>query len=435
MARSQSPRALGQEPVGTLRSARVEWHRPSIPPAAPAQGALSSPVPSGPPRADIGLAEGLLIRILIAINGLTHGGAETQILHVARALLEAGGDVAMLTILPSDAHADRIERLGVPVHVLNPRAPRSVVAIARGTAFMRRWSPDVVVSFLYQANVLARVAGRMAGVPVIVSSIRNERFGGRARDLVIRGTDGLATVTTTNSRLAADALVRRGVVPADRLQIIPNIIDTDRFRPRVGERDAVRRELGCGDEDFLWVAVGRMEPQKDFPLLLHALRRILNSGYAARLVIIGDGRLRGDLLRTVDRLDLTTSVAMPGRRDENELVLAAGDALVSSSSWEGLPNVVMEAASVGLPVVATAVGGTPEVVDDQETGYLVPPGDAAALAQAMMRLMDLPSERRDTMGRRGRERVHRYHSREVIGPAWLDVLGLTPPEGDIRATD
>ena len=129
-------------------------------------------------------------------NGLGRGGAETQLLRLAQNLVDRGDEVGILSILPVAEFGD----VGLPVAYagVGPVA-KGAVAIASGARILRAWAPDTVISFVYQANVLGRCAGRLAGVPTIVSSIRNEFFGGRARETVLRLTDPLASWTTTNS--------------------------------------------------------------------------------------------------------------------------------------------------------------------------------------------------------------------------------------------
>lgn len=362
-------------------------------------------------------------RIVLVTNGLVRAGTETQIFRLAAWLRAHGDEVGILSILPTAAFADELAALGVPIaHVrLHPRL-RAVTALAGGWRVLRVWRPDVLISFGFQANVLGRIAGALAGVPVRISSLRNERFGGRVRELVNRTTSFLATTTTTNSERAAEGFLARGVVPAGGLVVIPNSLDLPAIESGAGARASVRRELDVDEGDFLWLAMGRLHPQKDYPSLLTAFARLVTQHPSARLRIAGEGRLEHELTALVADLGLAGRVRLVGLRDDAPRLLAASDALVLASAWEGLPNVLMEAMAAGLPCVATRVGGVPELVEDGRTGTLVPPGDPGALARAMAGIMSLPPAERAAMGARGRAAVVDRFSPERAGTQWLELL-------------
>lgn len=350
-------------------------------------------------------------------------GTETQIVRLAAHLRSQGDEVGILSIMPTAAFADELRALDVPVaHVrLHPRM-RAATSMLGGWRVLRAWQPDALISFSHQANVLGRVAGALAGVPVRISSMRNERFGGRSRELLHRVTGPLATATTTNSERAADSFVRRRIVPPEHLVVIPNSLEVAAAEAAAASRPPSRRELGVGDDEFLWVAVGRLHPQKDHATLLAAFARLVARRPTARLRIAGDGALLGELEALAGRLGVDGTARLIGLRDDVPRVLAAADALVLASAWEGLPNAVMEAMAAALPVVATRVGGVPELVDDGRTGLLVPPGDPDALRAAMARVMDLPAEERAKMGGRGRAEVVGRFAPARVGPQWDALL-------------
>ena len=361
--------------------------------------------------------------MVLVTNGLTQGGAETQLLRLAGLLRKHGDEVGLLSILPTEAYAEEVAALGVPLAHLRVRSVgKGPSAIEAGVRVLRAWRPDALVSFVYQANVLGRLAGRLAGVPVVISSVRNERFGGRGRELVLRATDRLCTMTTTNSTAAADRLVARGIVPRSRLVVITNGLDPAPFQEAGTRRAAARAGLGVADGQFVWLAAGRLEPQKDYPTLLDAIARCTGSGPDHRLLVAGQGRLRPDLERLAGQLGLGDRVRFLGVRADIPELVAACDGVVLSSRFEGLPNVVMEAMAGARPVVATRVGGTPELVEQGASGVLVDPGDPAALAAAMSEVMAAPAARREAMGARGRSIVAERYSLAALGEQWLGLL-------------
>jgi glycosyltransferase involved in cell wall biosynthesis len=205
-------------------------------------------------------------------------------------------------------------------------------------------------------------------------------------------------------------------VPASRLEVIPNTVDLDRFRRSAEARAAIREQLGIGD-DFVWLAVGRFQPAKDYPTMIAAFARLARNS-TSRLILVGQGPLRGEVESLLRAEGLEDRVRFLGvRRDVSELMSGA-DGYVLSSAWEGMPVVLLEAAAVGLPVVATRVGGVAEVVEDGVSGSLVPPGDPAALALAMGKIEALTTEARGAMGACGRALVEERYSTAIVMQKW-----------------
>ena len=255
-------------------------------------------------------------RVTLMTNNLVVGGAEAQLVRLARSLVDRGDAVSVITLLPCDTYVDELNALGVEVYELPSGPLRSVAYFKQARRELRRLRPDVVISFLYQSNVVARVAGRLAGVPVVISSIRAEHFGGRGRELVVRLTDRLATITTTNSAVASASLVARGVTPAGRLVVVPNGLDVDAFKQEFAYRETtrlrLRAELGIDPAAFVWLAAGRLVDQKDFSTLLQALALHATVFEEARLVIAGDGPLESTLRAEAATLGVANLVQFVG---------------------------------------------------------------------------------------------------------------------------
>jgi glycosyltransferase involved in cell wall biosynthesis len=202
--------------------------------------------------------------------------------------------------------------------------------------------------------------------------------------------------------------------------VVPNGLDTNLYRTDASRRATVRAALGLCDDDFLWLSVGRLHDQKDHATLLRALARV--AMLRPTLAIAGDGPRRGTLEVLAAQLRIDPPARFLGLRTDVPDLLRAADGLVLSSAWEGSPNVVLEAMAAAVPVVATEVGGVPELVRSGETGYVVPPRDARALADAMRFLMTRPVEARQDLGARARDIVEREHSLHAMQTAWFATL-------------
>ena len=358
------------------------------------------------------------MRILLLSTTMGMGGADQQILILARAMRARGHEVRIVALAPLGQMGQEAQREGIPIESLGlRRSVTDIPRILRLVRILRAWRPDVLHSHMVHANLLARTVRPLAPVGALVSTIHSINDGGRLRMAGYRLTNGLVDRVTIISRLAADRYVRIGAVPARLLQVVPNAVDTDRFRPLPESRGAIRKELGLGDE-FVWLAVGRFQKAKDHATMVAAFARQATSRPTSRLLLVGKGSLQGEVEGQVRAGGIESRVRFLGvRRDVPELMSAA-DGYLLSSAWEGMPVVLLEAAAVGLPIVATRVGGVAEVVEDGTTGFLVPAGNATALAGAMERIEALGPEDRVAMGARGRALVEQHYGTSRVLEMW-----------------
>jgi len=372
--------------------------------------------------------------VAFMIVSLVRGGAQKQVRELAIRLPDAGWKVAgVISLLPLKDEADELREQGIPVFSLGMRSKlHAPVALVRAARLLRRLDPDVLLTFLFHASALGSLVGRVGGGPAVVSSLRSERFGGRTREVVFRLLSGLRHGTIVNSALVTRSLLDRGLVRAETNRMIPNGIEV-LGEPR-GTSKPSRSALGVPEDGFLWLAVGSLLPAKDYPTLLQAFAHI--EGHNARLVVAGGGHLDRELQLLCNKLQIQDRVEFLGLRNDIPELLHAADAFVSSSAWEGMPNAVMEAMAAGKPIVATEVGGVPELVEPNQTGLLVPPGQSRVLAKAMLRVMSMPPEERRELGARARASVTSTYGWETVVQQWnadlreiISATNRVPPKG------
>jgi glycosyltransferase involved in cell wall biosynthesis len=363
------------------------------------------------------------VRILFLSTSMGLGGADQQLLSAAQVLRDRGHEIRIVSLTPLGPMGLQARSLGLATDSLEMRRgvpdPRGLARLVR---IVRAWKPDVVHSHMVHANLMARALRLLVPFPVLVSTIHNVYEGGSLLMAGYRLSNGLVDHMTIISQAAADRFVGERIVPGRLLTVIANGVDMDRMRNLPPEtRGALRRAIVVGDDEFVWLAVGRFEIAKDYPNLLRAFREVRAREPRARLVIVGQGSLQAEAEALTDELGLRDAVRFLGARDDVPAVMSAADGYVMSSAWEGMPMVLLEAAAAGLPIVATAVGGNGEVVREGESGFLVPARDSATLGQGMLRLMALPAERRRAMGERGREHVRANYGLHRVAERWERV--------------
>lgn len=343
------------------------------------------------------------LRVLHVDSERTWRGGERQVLLLMRRQ-RAAGDEPILAAPGSGALAARARAEGFRVHAIPMRGTWDVAsAIALGAA-MRRERPHVVHWHAARAHALGAVAALMAPGPARVLSRRVDfpvRRSPGSRLLYALPVDAIAAISEGVRR----ALVASGVSDA-RIRVIPSGIDFEPFEAPF-DRAAARDALGLAPDDVLAIQVAALAPHKSQTTLLQAAARALGTAPRLRVWIAGEGALREPLLAEHRALGLGDRVRLLGFRDDVVPLLRAADLFVLTSYLEGLGTSVLDAMAAGLPVVATAVGGVPEIVRDEVTGILVPPRDPAALAAAMERLAGDPALRA-AMGARGREAARAF---------------------------
>lgn len=360
------------------------------------------------------------MRLLYVITDLNIGGAEHQVTRLGITLRRRGWEVQIVSMLPPQAFTIELAKAGIEIAHLGMRPgipdPRAILRLSR---LIRQWRPDLVHSHMVHANLLSRVTRLVTPMPILICTARSTNEGGRWRALAYRLTDGLCELTTHLSRSGADRAVRIGAVPARKVRVVPNGIDTHRFRPDATARARLRAELALG-EYFVWLAAGRFAPPKDYPTMLRAFA-LARKRKESLLLIAGQGPLQEACRRLTKELGVEDSVRFLGVRNDMADLMNAADAFVMSSLWEGMPTAMLEAAACGLPIVATNVGGIPEILPPDAQRYLTSPKDPQALSTLMIELMRLPLQQRQHLGQCNRHYVEAHYDLEEIANRWEDI--------------
>ncbi|MDP1797849.1 MAG: glycosyltransferase [Planctomycetaceae bacterium] len=350
-------------------------------------------------------------RIAFGITELDAGGAERILTQLVLGLDHNEWEPQVWSLGPAGPYADVLREGGIPVHCLDAvhtwDAPRILWRLRRE---WRAFQPVILQTFLFHANILGRLAGRWAGVPHVVSGIRVADRRSRFFSRVDRWTNSLVERNICVSRGVADYCEKEcGFDPAKTV-IIPNGVDARLF----AQADPLNwQQLGLPPDATVLLSIGRLEEQKGIDDLLKAFATIVQQFPTAHLVLVGDGSDRQKLEACSVSLGLVNRVRFLGRRTDVPQLLAGADLFVLASRWEGMPNVILEAMAAGLPVVATRVEGTSELITEGETGWLVPANDSAVLAERLQTVLASP-DAKQAVGLAAQHAVKSQFTTEVM---------------------
>src|SRR5882724_11746804 len=369
------------------------------------------------------------VSVLFALTSPVRGGIEEVVLALARRLDPREFRLALAAPAPLlEAFAPDLKGVAIETLAVQAESWRRRDEVGKLSAFIERFRPDVVNAHLFRSAVVAAPLARWHGARVVETyhgreGWRRGLIGGSflADRLVARFVDRVIAV----SEAARAFLIAGKGYDTRKIVVVPNGRDLSVFRPGAGG-DAVRKELGIDRATPLVGVLGRLEEQKGHVYLLEAWPSVLAEFPDARLLLVGDGSLRGALERRVNELGIGPAVLFAGFRSDAPRVL---DVLALPSLYEGMPLTAIEASAMAKPVVATAVDGTPEVIREGRTGRLVPPREPAALSRALRALLRDPLAAQ-RMGRAGRDLVlNRFDlTRQVDATArvYRETAGVAP---------
>ncbi len=351
----------------------------------------------GPERQMLGLAEHLPDRFATTFLSFREGGRCEEFL-------------------------DRVRGRGFPASSLESDTPHLFAAASELAALLRDRDADVLFCHGYKANIVGRIAARRVGIPVV--GVSRGWTGESAKVRVYEAIDRwhlkyLDRVVGVSEGQAVK--VRRAGVPDAKVRVIRNSARTEAFVEPVDRAALYRYFSPTLNVSHVVLAAGRLSPEKGFAVFVEAAALVLRESPDAGFVAFGDGSERAALERRVRELGIGDRFRLPGFIRNLDRVLPGADVVALPSYTEGLPNVALEASAAGVPVVATAVGGTPEVVRDGQTGWLVPPGKPVPFAERIQRLLKDRSARQ-RMGTAGREFMLSHFSFEAQAAAYVELV-------------
>ena len=344
-------------------------------------------------------------RLLILDTELEMGGKEKLLYEFVARADRNRFHIAVCCLRSGGYFKEKLLALNVPFHDELLRHRFDALAFRELEHVIRVEKVDILETFAHPNTVifafLAKLRSLVQRVVVSYHAVPSDAGANIARPYLrplLRRMDGHIAVAEIQKR----RLVEVEGLREEKVRVIYNGVDTAAFRSAApGERSVTRRALGLADDDVVLIAVGSLKPIKGVDVLLHALAGLVRKHPRLRLIVVGEGPDRSALENLARELSIADRVSFLGLRADVDVVLRAADALVLPSRAEALPTVLLEAMATGLPVVATRVGGVPEIVEEGRSGVMVPPEDASALGSVLDRVVTDAALRR-SLGERGR---------------------------------
>ncbi len=360
------------------------------------------------------------INLLYIINSLTLGGAEKQVVTLLNHLDKERYHVVVCCIRSGGPLEDEIRDENVEVIYLRMRLRYFFIAIYKLVRLMKKKNIQIVHTHLYTSSFWGRIAAWIAGVPIVIATEHGRGLWKKGRHLMF---ERIAN-RYTDMRIAVSEDVRqirinREHTHPEKVMTIRNAINPDDFMVSDSVRQGKRKELGIKDDELIVGTVARLDPDKGLHYLLEAAAHVAEAINDARFILVGDGELKQYLENYALKLGIADKVIFTGSRTDIAEFLSIMDVFVNSSIREGIPVSLLEAMAAEKPVVATKVGGIPEVINDESVGILVPSENVMELTGAIIALLNNKALR-VRMGLKARERIQSHFSanmqaRQIMG--------------------
>jgi len=345
--------------------------------------------------------------IMYVVPTLGLGGTERQLVNIIKGLYGKSEYYIEVSVLyKSGPIAKDLNTLGIKINYINMKSIYDLFGISRLSRIMKNNNFDIVHTFLFDANFIGAISAKLAGVHNIISSRRDTDVWKTKRHILAERLGAkLSRHIIANSNACREFVIKQEKIDLSKVQVINNGIDLDIFS-RKENNENLKQELGIHEDYCVITAVGTLSDKKGQKYFLKAAHKISDDFNKTRFILVGNGPIRSELKKLTIELELSKKIIFTGFRNDIPEILSITDIFCLSSTYESSPNAILEAMAFELPVVATSVGGIPEIVIDQKTGILVPPENHVILADALIKLIK-DKDLGNKMGQEGRRIVEK----------------------------
>lgn len=361
-------------------------------------------------------------RVMHVISSWAMGGTERMLTHLIPHCDQERFVSRLVCFNRPSSLSEEWRAAGIDLIHLNSDRRVSITGMVRLARELGQWRPDVLMSYGLRASLMARVAAWWRRVPVVVTGQRGiEDWKRWYHVLLEKLTSPMVDLYIGNSKACCEMLRCRERIPSRKLEVIPNGISFRRSSATSEQWEYLQHRHKIPKDAVVVGSVGRLQPVKGHEVLIASACEVLRKYPNAFFVIVGQDHRDGELQEQVRRADIEERCCFPGYSRDVSAWLEGMDIFVLPSHSEGMPVAALEAMFMRLPVVATRVGGTPEVVLDGETGILVPPGDAHSMAMAICRLVE-DVDLRSRLADAGKHRAEEEFTVELMVRRYEDTL-------------
>jgi len=344
-------------------------------------------------------------RIVYLITDLDVGGAENSLYQLVTHLDRKKFSPIVYSLSREGKIAQKLRAKGIGVVCLDAKNKFDIRVFFKLIKLLKKQKPNILHTYLFHANFTGRIAGRIAGIPIIISSVRVAEKEKKYHLYLDMITQWMVNKEICVSKEVEKFMVKKTKIPPYKLATIYNGInplDFDLFNDE--QKDKKRKELSISQFEPIIGTIARLSKQKGVKYLLKAFRLVLDDFPKSCLLVVGSGPEEKKLRELALRLNIANSVKFWGFREDATGIINIMDVFVLPSLWEGMPNAVLEAYVLGKPVIASKVDGVKEIIKDEKTGFFVPAGDYKSLAESIKTLIKSP-KMMEQFGKKGKEFV------------------------------
>lgn len=353
------------------------------------------------------------IKIIHITHSLEIGGAEILILDLCRKIDKSLYEPVVCSLSPGGALAEDFKKNGIQVYYTEKKEGKDVQIFYKLYRLFKKIRPDIIHSHLSYMWLYSTIPAKLAGVKgIVLTEHANLMTPSILYCFLSRVTQKITDYIVTNSKQIKYFLIEHEGLNNKNIVIIPNGLDLNAYSCS-GNRIKIQEELGLSEDDSVIGFVSRLQAPKDHYTLLDAIEKMLVINKKVKLLLVGNGMEENNIKNYIESKGLTECVLMLGYRRDIPDLLSCMEIFVLSSKKEGQSIAIMEAMAMGLPVVATASGGTPELVDNEITGILVSPCDSDALARALLRLIE-DKQLSNSLGNAGKQYMQERYDIDIV---------------------
>ena len=370
------------------------------------------------------------IKILYLVNSSEIGGAEKSLLLLIDNIDRTKFEISAVCLKGAGIFTEELKIRNIPVFIFNiKKKPFSIFNVY---ITIKRIKPDIIQSFLFISNIIGRIAGKLAGVKVIISSQRSvDKWRRWYHWKIDRLTSKFTTLIISNSFSGKRVLVEKGKIKSKKIIVIPNGVKSNQKR-----NPYLKREIGFDVEETVIGTVGNLREVKDHKTFIKVASEISRKFQSIKFLIAGKGPLERELKKIAELSGLKKKIVFVGFIKEIEKVYSAIDIFVLTSFWEGCPLSILEAMSFGIPVVSFSVGDVPYIIQNGKDGFVVKDRDFTELIEKIKLLLKNETLR-DKIGKNAKEKIRREFTVEKMVKRYTDIylnlLKLYKTKGKINA--